>query len=95
MPLTDIAAKISRGLAKHPLDESLKLDCGEDGVIALVDGAVSRENVDTKCTVAMSKDNLEKLMRGKLNPMTAFMTGKIKVDGDVSIAMKLGKLFKG
>ena len=31
-------------------------------------------------------------MKGDLNPMTAFLTGKIKVDGDVSVAMQLQSL---
>jgi len=33
------------------------------------------------------------LLTGDLNPMTAFMSGKIKVDGDMGVAMKLQKLF--
>ncbi|WP_133485225.1 SCP2 sterol-binding domain-containing protein [Aliiroseovarius marinus] len=95
MPLTPIVEKIERGLTKVPFDESLKLDCGEDGVIVLQDGVVSREDADTDCTIAMSHANLQKLMKGDLNPMTAFMMGKIKVSGDMSIAMRLGQLLKG
>jgi len=32
---------------------------------------------------------MESLMAGKLNPMMAFMSGKIKVKGDMGVAMKL------
>lgn len=95
MPLTQIAEKIERGLAKHPFEESLKLDCGDDGVIVLCDGVLSRDDQPTDCTITMTRANLEKLMAGKLNPMTAFAMGKIKVSGDVSIAMRLGQLLKG
>ncbi|MCK0140150.1 SCP2 sterol-binding domain-containing protein [Aliiroseovarius sp. F47248L] len=95
MPLTPIAEKIKRGLKKRPFDESLKLDCGDDGVIVLQDGALLRDNIDTTCTISMTRDNLEKLMAGKLNPVSAFAMGKIKVSGDVSIAMRLGQLLKG
>lgn len=95
MPLTPIAEKIERGLKKRPFDESLKLDCGDDGVIILRDGAVSRDDTDTACTISMTRDNLEKLMAGKLNPISAFAMGKIKVFGDVSIAMRLGQLLRG
>ncbi|MCK0141372.1 SCP2 sterol-binding domain-containing protein [Aliiroseovarius sp. F20344] len=95
MPLTPIAEKIERGLTKVPFDESLKLDCGEDGVIVLQDGVLSREDAETDCTISMSRSNLEKLMKGDLNPMAAFMMGKIKVSGEVAIAMRLGQLLKG
>lgn len=95
MPLTPIAEKIERGLQKRPFEESLKLDCGEDGVIVLQDGALSREDTDTDCTIAMTRGNLEKLVKGKLNPVSAFALGKIKVTGDISIAMRLGQLLKG
>lgn len=95
MPLTQITEKIERGLAKRPFEESLKLDCGDDGVIVLRDGALSRDDQPTDCTISMTCANLEKLMAGKLNPMTAFAMGKIKVSGDVSIAMRLGQLLKG
>lgn len=40
-------------------------------------------------TIHVSDENLIKLMRGQLNPMTAFMTGKLKVDGNVMLAQKL------
>jgi acyl-CoA dehydrogenase len=35
------------------------------------------------------------MVNGTLNPMTAFMGGKLKVHGDMSIAMKLQSLFQG
>lgn len=95
MPLTPIAEKIERGLKKRPFAESLKLDCGDDGVIVLQDGALSRDDADTACTISMTRDNLEKLMAGNLNPVSAFAMGKIKVTGDLSIAMRLGQLLKG
>ncbi len=45
------------------------------------------ENPDL--TIQISDDNLVKLFRGELNPMTAFMTGKLKVKGNVVLAQKL------
>jgi putative sterol carrier protein len=40
-------------------------------------------------TILISDDNLVKLMRGELNPMSAFMTGKLKVKGDLMLAQRL------
>lgn len=43
-------------------------------------------------TIEMSDENFERLIHGKLNATTAFMMGKIKVKGDLSLAMKLQSL---
>ena len=79
------------------LGASLKFDCGADGVI-VIDGAASPNTVDnsdraTDCTVQCNMDTLGDLMSGELNPMNAFMTGKIQVSGDMGVALKLQKLF--
>ncbi len=41
----------------------------------------------------MKEETLLKLVNGQTKPTMAFMTGKIKVDGDVSLALKLQQLF--
>lgn len=77
------------------LGATVKFDCGEDGVI-FVDGntgTVSADNKDADCTITLDKDVLEDLIAGDQDPTAAFMMGKLKVDGDMSIAMKLGELF--
>ena len=43
-------------------------------------------------TITMSGENLVKMSAGELNGITAFMFGKIKVQGDVAVAIKLGKI---
>ncbi len=79
--------------ADSGLDATLKFDCGSDGVIVL-DGvskpnSVSNTNQDTDCTILISLENLQALLDGELNAVTGFMSGKLKVEGDMSIAMKL------
>jgi putative sterol carrier protein len=53
------------------------------------------DNVDrpAKCTVKVSLSDFAQLAARKLDPTTAFMMGKIKIEGDMGVAMKLGKLF--
>lgn len=47
------------------------------------------EAEDPDLTVKISDNDLVKLFRGELNPMTAFMTGKIRVSGDMTLAQRL------
>jgi len=92
MALAEMATKISENLTGKSFDGSLKFDCGEDGVIVLADGAASTDDREADCTIKITQDNLVKLLTGKLNPMTGVMMGKLKVSGDMGVAMKLGKL---
>ena len=78
------------------LNAVLKFDCGDDGVV-VIDGkstpnVVHNENRDADCTVAISTENLAALLSGELEPMTGFMTGKFKVSGDMSVALKLQRV---
>lgn len=63
--------------------------------VAVVDGQTTvQETADgADCVIAMKEETLLKLIRGETKPTTAFMTGKIKVDGDMSLALKLKELF--
>jgi putative sterol carrier protein len=59
-----------------------------DGKLTVTEGGSEAD-----CTITVSEANFEQLIGGDLNPTTAYMTGKLKVKGDMSAAMKLQKLF--
>jgi putative sterol carrier protein len=74
----------------------LKIDLGNTGVIH-IDGTatpttVSNEDAVADCTVRVSLEDLNAMMNGDLDPMSAFAQGKIQLDGDMSVAMQLGSL---
>ena len=78
------------------LNATLKFDCGDDGVVVL-DGRsspnrVTNDDVEADCTIRISRDNLVALMTGKMDPTMGFMTGKFKVSGDMSVALKLQRV---
>ncbi len=56
-----------------------------DGRLEVFDGWA--QNADL--TIKMKDENLLKLFRGELNPMSAFMTGKVKISGDMNLAQRL------
>jgi putative sterol carrier protein len=78
------------------LGSSLKFNFGEQNILLNGKGdsnAVSvNDSADADCTVDVALEDLEAMLGGSLNPMTAFMSGKIKVKGDMSVAMKLPQI---
>ncbi len=78
------------------LEATLKFDCGDDGVI-YIDGksapnSVSNSSADADCTVGITLENLNAMLAGELEPATGFMMGKLKVTGDMSVAMRLQRV---
>ncbi len=70
---------------------------GGEGIVFL-DGngdenVVSNEDKEADCTVTVAIEDLNAMMSGDLNPMGAFMGGKLQIEGDMGVAMKLGNLF--
>jgi putative sterol carrier protein len=63
--------------------------------VRVVDGSVQVSEGDAggDCTIQTSRDVFERMVRGDQSPTTAYMTGKLKVKGDLGAAMKLQKLF--
>ena len=51
------------------------------------------DNGEADTTIAISAENLEKLMKGTLDPTLAYMTGKLKVEGKMGVALKLTSMF--
>ncbi len=49
---------------------------------------------DRNCAITINMTNLNKLIDGKLDPVLAFTTGKLKVDGDAGKALEFAKLIK-
>jgi putative sterol carrier protein len=61
----------------------------DDGGLEVVDGSAEQYTV----ALTMADDDLRDLLLGDLNGMTAFMTGKLKLDGDMMFAQRLTGLF--
>lgn len=64
-------------------------------LVSVQDGAVSvsEGGGEADTTIATSEETMLAVIRGEQNPTTAYMTGKLKIKGDMGAAMKLQKLF--
>ena len=73
---------------------------GDNGGVFYVEVKDGRINIepyeynDRNCAITMDMSNFSKLIDGKLDPVLAFTTGKLKVDGDVGKALEFSKLLK-
>jgi putative sterol carrier protein len=64
---------------------------GEGAVIIDADGVRAGDG-EADVTLSADSDTFQAIMSGDLNATSAFMTGKLSVDGDMGLAMKLGSL---
>ena len=71
---------------KHCATEAL-------GLAELLACAHVAEDDGADCTISASEETLMKIASGEANPTTAYMTGKLKIKGDMGAAMKLQKIF--
>ncbi len=98
MDLQEVADGMTqRVTGKSPLGGTLKFDLGEAGSL-FIDGTgndntvVVNKDDPAKCTISMTVDDFRELIHGRLQPTSAFMQGKMRVDGDMLLAMKLGQM---
>jgi len=78
------------------LDALVRFDYGPAGALFVdaraVPPAVAREGREPRTTIRMAPDDFARMLDGDLSPMWAFTTGKLKVQGDMGLAMKLAAL---
>ena len=90
MTKTELAAKMNDVGAVLP-GKTVKLDFGDQGTIMLdgVGNTVTEDDGAADTTIKIAWADWEAMTQGQLDGMTAFMTGKLKVEGDMSNAMQL------
>jgi putative sterol carrier protein len=75
------------------LNATLKFDFGADGKLFIdatqVPNVVTNDDTAAQCTVSVTLADFDAMMAGDLAPTTAFMSGTLKVEGDMGVAMKL------
>ncbi len=98
MDLQEVANGLAQRVGgKSPLGGTVKFDLGEAGCL-FIDGdgsgntVTANKNDPASCTITMTADDFKDLIQGRLQPTSAFMQGKMRVDGDMMLAMKLGQM---
>lgn len=91
-----LESRIDESKAKG-MTASYKFDIDGAGawLVDVDDGkvTVSEDDGDADCTITTSSETFMKIANREQNPTAAYMSGKLKVKGDMGQAMKLQKLF--
>ena len=100
MSLESIETKIQSKMAlAMGFDATVKFDFKDDGAIYVdttqTPPVITRDDIgDTDLTIITSIETLEKIMDGAQDPNIAFMMGKLKVKGNMGLAMKLNGILE-
>ena len=98
--IQQIVAQMGQAIgANSGLGGTLKFDFGDAGSV-LIDGKSTPNAVsdgagkNADCTISVSMDTFEKMVKGELDGTSAFMQGKLRVAGDMGLAMKIGPILQ-
>lgn len=92
--MSDIVTKaveaLTEKLGGDAFDGSAKFEIEGEGAIVIDSDGVRASDDDTDVTLTADADTFQEILEGELNPTAAFMGGRLSVDGDMGMAMKLG-----
>lgn len=87
--LTAAVAALNEKLAGNGFDGMAKFVISGEGAIIIDMSGARIGDDDADVTLTASADVFKAILQGEQNPTTAFMTGKLAVDGNMGLAMKL------
>lgn len=96
--LKAITERVTKSVGEDSrLDAIVKFDFADEGFI-FIDGKshpnrVTNEDLPSDITLKLKLDNFEKILNQELGPKIALMTGRMRLRGDIRIAMRLDKVF--
>jgi putative sterol carrier protein len=96
--LAELTAKMKEGASKKSAFGNTVKFATDQGVV-YIDGnqnppSVTNDDKAADCTLRMDFSDFSDMISGKLDGMTAFMTGKLKIEGDMGVAMKLQSILR-
>lgn len=97
--LETLTARVSGAVGENcGLGRTMKFDFGNDGAI-FIDAKTVPNVVDNRadkadCNVAVKFTDFVAIAEGRMDSMMAFMQGKMKVSGDMTVAQRLTPILK-
>lgn len=72
----------------NDVEGSIKFEIEDVGSIVIIDGEVKQSEEDTDCTLQGTLDTFTDIFNGDISSTTAFMGGKLKIEGSMGVAMQ-------
>jgi putative sterol carrier protein len=80
---------LNEKLANSDFDGTAKFDIEGEGAVMIDQSGARAADEDADVTLSADAETFQSILEGETNPTSAFMTGKLKIDGDMGMAMKL------
>ncbi len=94
--MSDIVAAavnaLNAKLGGRGIDGTVKFVIENEGAVRIDETGASAAEGEADCVLTADAETFRGMLAGEVNPTSAFMTGRLKVDGDMGLAMKLGGL---
>ncbi|MCX7560882.1 SCP2 sterol-binding domain-containing protein [Sulfitobacter sp. F26204] len=87
--VNEAVVALNEKLAGADFDGSAKFDIAGEGAVMIDSTGARAGDEDADVTLSADADTFKEILEGETNPTSAFMTGKLKIDGDMGMAMKL------
>ena len=90
--MTEAVEAIEKKLSGSVFDGSAKFEIQDEGSIIIDSLGVRISDDETEVTLSASLETFQEILQGELDSTSAFMTGRLQLDGDMSVAMRLASL---
>ena len=90
--MTEAVEAIEKKLSGSVFDGSAKFEIQDEGSIIIDSSGVQISDDETEVTLSASLETFQEILQGDLDSTSAFMTGRLQLDGDMSVAMRLASL---
>lgn len=90
--LTGAVDALNRRLEGRGFDGSVRFDIEGEGAVRIDEEGARIDDGEADCVLGADRETFESLLAGDLDPTAAFMSGRLRVEGDMGLAMRLGTL---
>jgi putative sterol carrier protein len=80
---------LNEKLSGSDFDGTAKFDIEGEGTVMMDENGARAGDEEADVTLSADAETFQSILEGDTNPTSAFMTGKLKIDGDMGMAMKL------